>query len=58
MGIITKKKQRGGSMSNGYILIFCIIVFTSAIATLFFIKPQEPKRFDKQGMVKYNDNDY
>ncbi len=45
-------------MDNGYLLMFCIIVFTSAIATLFFVKPHEPKKFDKQGMVKYNDNDY
>mgnify|MGYP003306842026 CR=1 FL=1 len=29
-----------------------------AIALIFILQPDEPKKFDKQGMVKYNDNDY
>jgi hypothetical protein len=45
-------------MSNGVLLLFCIVIFSFAILTLFFIQPQETKKFDKQGVVKYNDNDY
>ena len=45
-------------MYDGYLLIFCIVAFTIAIALIFILQTDEPKKFDKQGMVKYNDNDY
>ena len=45
-------------MYDGYLLIFCIVAFTISIALIFILQPNEPKQFDKQGMVKYNDNDY
>ena len=45
-------------MDNGYLLMLCIIIFTFAIASIFILQPKETKKFDKQGVVKYNDNDY
>ena len=45
-------------MNDGVLLITCIIIFTLAIMSIFLIQAKEPKKFDKQGMVKYNDNDY
>ena len=45
-------------MTNGVLLLFCIVVFSFAVMTLFFIEPHQEKKFDKQGGVKYNDNDY
>ena len=45
-------------MENGYLLILCIVIFTFAIASIFILQPKERKKFDKQGIVKYNDNDY
>jgi hypothetical protein len=45
-------------MSNGVLLLFCIIIFSTAVLTLFFIEPHQKKTFDKQKVVKYNDNDY
>ena len=45
-------------MYDGYLLIFCIVTFTIAMALIFVLQPDEPKKLDKQGMVKYNDNDY
>ena len=45
-------------MENGYLLILCIVIFTIAIASIFILQPKETKKFDKQGIVKYNDNDY
>ena len=45
-------------MSNGVLLLFCIIIFSIAVLTLFFIEPHQKKTFDKQKVVKYNDNDY
>jgi len=52
------KKEKGGSMNDGVLLMTCIIIFTLAIMSIFLIQAKEPKKFDKQGMVKYNDNDY
>lgn len=46
---------------HGYLLILCIVIFTMAVATLFlagYKVKEEPKKFDKQGVVKYRDNDY
>lgn len=46
---------------HGYLLVLCVITFTIAIATLFlagYKVKEEPKKFDKQGIVKYLDNDY
>ena len=45
-------------MENGYLLILCIVIFTFAIGLIFVLQPKETKKFDKQGIVKYNDNDY
>lgn len=45
-------------MANGYLLVTCILSFTFAIASIFILQPKETKKFDKQGIVKYNDNDY
>ena len=45
-------------MENGYLLILCIVIFTFAIASIFILQPKETKKFDKEGIVKYNDNDY
>ena len=45
-------------MYDGYLLMFCIVTFTFAIALVFILQPKETKKFDKQGIVKYNDNDY
>ena len=45
-------------MENGYLLILCIVIFTFEIASIFILQPKETKKFDKQGIVKYNDNDY
>ena len=59
MGSVSKiKTTRGGSMTNGVLLLFCIVVFSFAVLTLFFIEPHQEKKFDKQSVVKYNDNDY
>ena len=45
-------------MTNVVLLLFCIVVFSFAVMTLFFIEPHQEKKFDKQSVVKYNDNDY
>ena len=45
-------------MYDGYLLMFCIVTFTFAIALVFILQPKETKKFDKQGMVQYRDNDY
>ena len=45
-------------MYDGYLLIFCIVTFTIAMALIFVLQPKETKKFDKQGMVQYRDNDY
>ena len=45
-------------MNDGVLLMTCIIIFTVAIMSIFLIQAKETKKFDKQGMVKYNDNDY
>ena len=45
-------------MYDGYLLMFCIVTFTFAMALIFVLQPNETKKFDKQGMVQYRDNDY
>ncbi len=45
-------------MTNGVLLLFCIAIFSFAVMTLFFIESHQENKFDKQGVVKYNDNDY
>mgnify|MGYP003312785912 FL=1 len=45
-------------MSNGILLMFCIVTFTIAIMSIFLFQPKDVGKFDKQGTVKYNDNDY
>jgi flagellar basal body-associated protein FliL len=58
MGLCTEKQTEGGSMSNGILLMFCIVMFTIAIMSIFLFQPKDVGKFDKQGTVKYNDNDY
>ena len=45
-------------MNDGILLIICILAFSIAIMSIFLLQPKETKKFDKQGIVKYNDNDY
>ena len=53
-----RKCNHGGSMNDGVLLIICILAFSIAIMSIFLLQPKETKKFDKQGMIKYNDNDY
>lgn len=45
-------------MSNEILFIFCTIIFTVATMSIFLLQPKDVGKFDKQGIVKYNDNDY
>jgi len=45
-------------MSNGILLMFCIVVFTIAIMSIFLFQQKDVRKFDKQSTVKYNNNDY